>query len=538
MPGLFATSSQLARPLRGPPKATVAAKTEEVRAAAREAALAAERAGRMLAAMEAVPWPSEVEHGNDPADEAPEVFFGPELPTGDHAVAHLLANARPSELEGRFDALQRQVKAMRAAEPVDPNVGRLSPDKRGAKIVREVEAAIVACPPALDDASRSVPQSRAILQDLVQQEADSSAKFKVIAASAAKLEADMAEFVMYAQSTPYVTQLRAAHATGGPTADAGHNDDDNDDDDDGLPIALPAGARRFLARRTVPAERAAEPVDDELDSAPVAAVPEPLDIDVIDDDGGAPPRIATPHSELDSAPVTAAREPLDITVVGGSVRAPSRSAPWSEPPGVSDGGGMGFFRGTDALASSATEMGATYGGVMRVPVSPAIDASFGDASPPARNSCTRSHDDMPAATLITGARGGWAAHGVGAREREEPEDITDEVVDGTMENAHLPSSFNSFPIMDSTMENEETHVPVELSTCPLDDSSAEVVHTPAADRRRWTDGDGANMARDAPSDCEAGSCSESGSEPDFTAVDIMGGSAPVLSGRGGAGRGW
>jgi AcrR family transcriptional regulator len=63
--------------------------------------IAAERAAQLISAMQAVPWPSEVDKGGDPADEAPDVCFGPELPTGEHAVRHLLGSGPEPALEQR-----------------------------------------------------------------------------------------------------------------------------------------------------------------------------------------------------------------------------------------------------------------------------------------------------------------------------------------------------------------------------------------------------------------------------------------------------
>lgn len=205
MPGLFAPGGQPVRAPRGPPRGTVTVKVADMRAAAEEARLAADRAGKVLAAMEVVPWPSEVEKGGDPNDAPAEVVFGPDLPTGDFAVQHLLAEGPAAILEERLATLDEQIRSLRAAEPVDPNMGRVSPAKRGAYIVRQVEEALVARPPPAVDAAHS----RAILQDLMQQEAETSAKLLSYAASAAKLETDIAaQFVMYEESTPYVTQLR------------------------------------------------------------------------------------------------------------------------------------------------------------------------------------------------------------------------------------------------------------------------------------------------------------------------------------------
>lgn len=306
MPSLSLPSRPPSRPLRGPPKVSGTAKSAEAKAAALEAKLAAERAAKLVAAMGAVPWPSEVDEGGDPADEPLEVAYGPELPAGEHAMRYLLAEGTTSALQGRFSSLHRQMEVMRAPDPVDPNARRAPPEHRAALIRREVEEALLAKPAAATAVDGTGSGSRAILQDLLQQEAAAGARLRSYEASAAQLEADMAEFEMYAQSTPYVTQLRAEQ----------EEDEEGEEDWSGeerapgylrraakhrvrahaLPEADPAAAASDEEERE-PASRAGRPAREEEAPAPSAdGAAEPAE-------EPAPPRDAEDASAPRAAPL-------------------------------------------------------------------------------------------------------------------------------------------------------------------------------------------------------------------------------------------
>lgn len=221
MPGLFAstgstrgglfTSSGAARAPRGPPKNVNTLLT----GAAAEAKAAAKRATSMLTAMEKVPWPSDVEQGNDPSDEPPPVF-GPDLPTGDAAVLKLLGEDLAGLMEAKLsrtrDAMDDAIYAMRAAEPIDPNASRPSPNSRAAIIASQVDAELATRPRPPPDEGAKLRKAK-VLSALVREEAEARAKLRGLADDAARVQAEMAlfksEFIMY-EKGPYVTQLADA----------------------------------------------------------------------------------------------------------------------------------------------------------------------------------------------------------------------------------------------------------------------------------------------------------------------------------------
>lgn len=206
MPGLFAPSNMPARPVRGPPKRNTKVAAE----AAAEAKAALALAKEVIAANARVPWPSDVERENEPNDEdLTDERYGPELPTGDDAIEQLLRVDPAKKVVKQLVAVRSTIRAMRAAEPVDPNMARLSPQKRGAAIVAAVEAELESTTPL----ELAMPRAVDLMAELVEQEAAGRAKLDSYTVQAAEVESELERFkseFVWSSSNPYVTQMEAA----------------------------------------------------------------------------------------------------------------------------------------------------------------------------------------------------------------------------------------------------------------------------------------------------------------------------------------
>lgn len=215
LPGLFHPS----RPTRAPRGPPARPKSKLVAEATAQADQVIEKATTVAEAFEAAPWPSAIVDEEDPNDDEPEpVPFGPDLPAGEQAVAHLLGADTFAVATQRMETVRNEMKGMRVAEPIDPNASRPSPSKRAALIVRQMEAD--GAPAAEERSRRTVVDEQmreALLRELVEQEADARGALEEFKDRAAYVESEMervrAELALGGYSH-YLTQWHVDTATG------------------------------------------------------------------------------------------------------------------------------------------------------------------------------------------------------------------------------------------------------------------------------------------------------------------------------------
>lgn len=212
MPALLAEGRRRPRPVRGAPER----RRWIASAAARASEAALQRSQTIVRSIQSEPWPSEVISGDDYLfDEEVLPVFGPDPPVGDAAVRHLLGGDLYTPAKARMERAREVARSIRAQEPADPNAARVSPTRRAANIVQQVDRDLATARgarrgrtsrPHLDPHVRET-----IIRDLLEQEATGRGALEELKERTESVTADMHRLHADLESRrPYLTQMTSA----------------------------------------------------------------------------------------------------------------------------------------------------------------------------------------------------------------------------------------------------------------------------------------------------------------------------------------